>query len=296
MSDKSFLAGAADNVIKLYHSKRKFVGADACAAYISDMEKIGRQPYKLPAAAALSGRISERIEDGMQVFTIGREFSRQVLYLHGGSYFAPPNLFHWDMLTRISAAAEVCITAPIYPRAPVHTCSAAYSKLTKLCAESDFELFMGDSAGGGLALGLTQMLRDEGRHFPDELILISPWLDVTMSNAEMKQFEDTDPVLGIYGLKRFGKLWAGSLDIRDPRVSPIYGSFDGIKKLSIFIGTHEIFYPEVMRLERMLEGSETILDITVGEDMTHVWPSYPMREGREAIARIAEIIKYSQKN
>lgn len=290
MPGKSFLAGAATPVIKLYAGKRKFVEPDALAEYITAMEKNNRLPYKLPTAAMLSGKIAEESFGGMQTFIIGADNDRTVLYLHGGSYFAPPNIFHWDMLIRISEAAGVKIIAPLYPRAPVHTCSAAYSLLTELCEKYCFDLFMGDSAGGGLALGLTQSFAADGLPFPDELILLSPWLDISMENKEMRQFESVDPMLGIYGLKKMGRLWAGNLDVHDPRVSPIYGSFEGIKRLDIFVGTHEIFYPEVMRLAKMLKGSDTEVNVTVGDEMTHVWPAYPMREGREAIAKIVQMI------
>lgn len=290
MPGKSFLAGAAEPVLKLYAGKRKFIDPTACTEYIAAMEKQNRLPYKLPAVATLSGKVSELSFGGMQIFVIGSEHEPTVLYLHGGSYFAPPNIFHWDMLTRIAEAAGVRIIAPLYPRAPVHTSSAAYNLLYELCEGFEFDLFMGDSAGGGLALGLAQSFRADGLPFPDELILLSPWLDVSMENDEMRQFEPVDPMLGIYGLKRMGKLWAGSLDVRDPKVSPIYGSFEGIKRLSIFVGTHEIFYPEVMRLGKLLDGTDTEVNLTVGDEMTHVWVAYPMREGREAVSQIAKII------
>lgn len=285
MPDRSFLAGAAEPVIRLYDGKRKFIDSDACTEYIADMEKQNRLPYKMPALR--SGRFAESILSGMQVFTVGEEYQPTVLYLHGGSYFSPPNIFHWDMLARLSELAKVRIIAPLYPRAPVHTCSAAYTLLTELCSQFEFDVFMGDSAGGGLALGLAQTLHKADRHCPEKIVLLSPWLDVSMENEQMRDYEPLDPMLGIYGLKRMGKLWAGSLDVHDPRVSPIYGDFSGIKELYVYIGTHEIFFPEAERLRTLLEDSGTALDITVGEGMTHVWVSYPMREGRSAVSKIA---------
>jgi acetyl esterase/lipase len=40
---------------------------------------------------------------------------------------------------------------------------------------------MGDSAGGGLSLALCLYLRDEGYKLPAGLVLMSPWVDLTMS-------------------------------------------------------------------------------------------------------------------
>src|SRR3712207_7656426 len=43
----------------------------------------------------------------------------------------------------------------------------------------------GDSAGGGLALGLAQTLRDQGLPQPRRLLLVSPWLDLTLGNPDL---------------------------------------------------------------------------------------------------------------
>ncbi len=42
-------------------------------------------------------------------------------------------------------------------------------------------IVMGDSAGGSLALALSMYLRDEGYRLPRALVLMSPWVDMTMS-------------------------------------------------------------------------------------------------------------------
>ncbi|MGW7642324.1 alpha/beta hydrolase fold domain-containing protein [Streptomyces decoyicus] len=41
---------------------------------------------------------------------------------------------------------------------------------------------MGDSPGGGMALAIPQRLRDTGGRPPDRLVLIAPWLDITLGN------------------------------------------------------------------------------------------------------------------
>ncbi len=298
MPEKSFLAGAAEPVIRLYDGKRKFIDRDACTAYIAAMEKHNQKPYHLPKAAG--NKITEHQFNGMTYYEISpdKPTNIRVLYLHGGSYFSPPHLFHWDMLTRIAEQSGANILVPIYPRAPIHTCSAAYSILCDFCAElfspreDVTDVFMGDSAGGGLAMGLALSMANDGITLPKKLVLLSPWLDISMENAEMTEYEDKDPTLGIYGLKRMGKIWAGSISDHDPRVSPIYGNLSLLKdvEISVFVGTHEIFYPEVLRLERRLNEVGIPCQVVVGNKMPHVWVCYPMREGREAVEKISEII------
>lgn len=300
MAEKSFLAGAAEPVIRIKDSKRKFVDKKACGDYISAMAKRNAEPYRLPKTVQRLGDVNEGQFQGMQYFTVGGDCAQRILYLHGGSYFAPPNLFHWDMLRRISKQSGAQILAPLYPRAPIHTCNAAYAQLRgfyrEFFAGDGAEVcFMGDSAGGGLALGLAQQLAAEDIKQPSKLILLSPWLDISMDNPYMTEYEDCDPMLGIYGLRRMGKLWAGALDVHDPRVSPIYGKLDGLGEIAMFVGTHEIFYPEVMRLSKRMNEEGIAHTLEIGEEMNHVWVCYPMREGREAIDRIVQIITEEKK-
>lgn len=58
---------------------------------------------------------------------------------------------------------------------------------------------MGDSAGGGLALGLALALKTENITQPKDIILLSPWLDVTLSNEDIPKYESSDPILSAWG-------------------------------------------------------------------------------------------------
>jgi acetyl esterase/lipase len=73
---------------------------------------------------------------------------------------------------------------------------------------------MGDSAGAGFALALAQKMKKDGISQSDQIILISPWLDVITSNSEIKAIEKQDPMLGVKGLQLAGKAWAENIDTK----------------------------------------------------------------------------------
>jgi acetyl esterase/lipase len=75
--------------------------------------------------------------------------------------------------------------------------------------EAENMILMGDSAGGGFALALAQRLRDEHLPQPGKIILLSPWLDITLTNECIKSIDRIDPFLGIEGLLEAGKQYAG---------------------------------------------------------------------------------------
>lgn len=53
-------------------------------------------------------------------------------------------------------------------------------------------ILMGDSAGGGFVLALAQFMKQEEVPQPSQLILLSPWLDLSLSNPNIKEIDPSD--------------------------------------------------------------------------------------------------------
>ena len=146
---------------------------------------------------------------------------------------------------------------------------------------------MGDSSGGGLALAFAESLRDSGDPMPERLVLLSPWIDVTMTNPAIPALEEGDFILSAYGLAGLGKLWAGEVDVRDSRVSPLYGSMTGLPPTLIFCGTDEILRPDITLLHEKMKAAGTKSRLVIGEGLWHVFPSYDIPERDTYIDMIA---------
>ena len=176
----------------------------------------------------------------------------------------------------------------VYPKEPVYDCETAYelcfSYYRSYLEKNDCGkiVFMGDSAGGGLALGFAEVLRDQEITCPEELVLISPWVDLTMANPDMADYVNMDPMLGIDGLRRMGEVWANGLDMQDPRVSPLYGDLSGLGHVTLTTGTWEILYPDSLLLSEKLKQAGTECDLIVGERMIHCYPICPIPEAKAA--------------
>lgn len=125
---------------------------------------------------------------------------------------------------------------------------------------------------------------------PEHLILISPWVDVSMS-GDYEEYDELDPMLGVDGLREMGDAWAGNLDLKDYKVSPLFGDIKNLPQTTIFVGTHEIFYPDILKFFNRLADNGIDVELNIGEDMTHVYPLYPMvPESNEAFKHIVEVI------
>ena len=100
-----------------------------------------------------------------------------------------------------------------------------------------------------------------------------------------------DPMLGIEGAREIGKAWAGDLDTKDYKVSPLFGEVDKLPKTTVFVGTHEIIYPDIVEFYNKLHDNGVDAELIVGEEMSHVYPLYPMvPEAKEAFNQIVEIL------
>ncbi len=220
-----------------------------------------------------------------------------VIYLHGGAYVYDMAPVQWSMLGKLMRLAEIEVTVPLYPLAPEATCTEALRWTQDVYREALGRsngkpvVLLGDSAGGGLVLALCQALRDTGEPLPAAQILISPWLDVTCSDPSQEGLEAVDPLLARPGLREAGSWYAGSLPPQDPRVSPIYGDCDGLPPTLALTGTHDLLYPDVLRLRARVETSDSELTVIEAPHMLHVWPAMPIPEARLALGQIASFLQ-----
>ena len=255
--------------------------------------KNGEEDWVMPNY--ISRDLKEENYKGMKVYyaNSNSNYKNILFYIHGGYYLHQPTKYHIKMLKKIIKDGNTMLVFPLYPKAPWHTVEDSFDNILSLFNKIQKEnkdrkiILSGDSSGGAYALALAESTTIQ----PDDLVLLSPWIDVTMSNEEAKQkYLKLDPKIciqkGIYA----GNAWRGKYDANDYRVSPIYGDLSKLKNVTIFIGTHEFLYPDNVLLYNKLKEKGISTTLIVGEKQNHVYPAYPCREGHQAIKQIIQII------
>ena len=218
-----------------------------------------------------------------------------VFYLHGGAYFMDITNAHWKLLKKLVDGADVRLIVPAYRLLPFATYREAFDLVVPLYREyreanpDQKVILMGDSAGGGLSLAVTEQFKADGIILPDELILLSPWVDIAMDNEQIGKYESRDPFLSVQTLSVCAEKWMDGLDAHDWHVSPIYGDLKGIRNVTVFVGTSEIFFPDVTKFFRMLDRDPSN-QLIVGSEMNHVFPLFPIPEAEPAVNRIFEAV------
>lgn len=255
----------------------------------------------LPRSLSKGFRVEVDEINGRNIWTIRPKQNGSVktlLYFHGGAYIHNIQKVHWQLIEKLIHETGVTVIVPDYPLAPQSTCvqtfsfmHSVYDTVLERFAPGDLS-FIGDSAGGGLALALSQSLRNDGRPLPQQLILLSPWLDIGMDNPEIPSLDQFDKILGVRGLQMAGESYAGDLDPRDYRVSPLYGNFDQLPKMSIFIGTHDLLLGDSRRLNTLLEAKGVSYNFFEYPKMMHVWTVIPaLEEAKHSISQIVKVIE-----
>ena len=284
-----------ETALKHKNLKEVLDDEDKADEYLMKRSRMEDWPYELPKRIYRSKvRVVEMFGCEIVLFNESTTADHIILYLHGGAYvneIDPVQIAFCDRLAKKTGAA---IFAPIYPLAPNHTYEETYpivEKLYDLMSELEKPVtIMGDSAGGGLSAAFCEYLAANEMEQPDNLILISPWVDVSMS-GDYEDYRDLDPMLGIGALPKIGEMWAGNLDMKDYRISPLFGDVEGISPTTIFVGTHEVLYPDIMKFYDKLKENGVDVDLIVGEEMPHVYPIFPLiSESKDAFNQIVDII------
>lgn len=223
-------------------------------------------------------RINDKMYEKAHIYSFepNDDFDKIILYIHGGGYIFSLDSAHLKFCDNLCTLLNAKVCVPCYGVPPYVKCDETYDLLYKVY--DDLLKFnkpiyiMGDSAGGGLGLAFTLDLKNKSRKPPKKIVLISPWLDVSMKNSDIEKYEKEDLMLSKYGLIEAGKLWAGDIDTDNYKVSPINGEINNLPPILITVGTKELFYPDIKLFYNKCEKNNVDCILIEAEEMFHAFP------------------------
>ena len=203
-----------------------------------------------------------------------------LLQLHGGGYIGKiRNVYrsfakeYSDMCGGMKVLSIDYRVAPKHPYpAALQDAIASYNWLLSLGYKGNDIIVAGDSAGGGLALALSQYLRDHSMELPAGLVLMSPWTDLTASGESYDYNYEKDPLFGntrdsmIYNGEYIGKY-----DPSIPYISPIFGDFKNLPPMLFQVGSIEMLLSDSVDAAKKAEQAGCSVNLSVYEGMFHVF-------------------------
>lgn len=301
------------HVVEYVHTGRRSPLAWACSALIkasgarknndakarASTDSVS-DPADVPAAIRQRFSVTTTQFEGRPLWTIGPRTgpsSQTILYLHGGAYVMNIVSLHWKLIAAIIERTNATVVVPDYPLAGQATCTDVFTYLEKITPVFDGIrqgrpwTIMGDSAGGGLSYAWAQHLRDVGGAQPDEIVLLSPWLDVRMVDPRQDGLEKLDPMLPRRNSQKAGEAYARELSLTDPRVSPLFGDLENLPEVSIFTGTYDLVNADARSLRDALKAEGLAYRFFEYPKLFHVFMAVTfLPEAKTAIGQIAGIV------
>jgi epsilon-lactone hydrolase len=208
--------------------------------------------------------------------------SPTILYLHGGGFIHDFAHQHFTYLASIVERSGATVIAPQYPLAPEHTWRDSFDAVVGLARTVD--VVMGDSAGGGYALAVSQALAAEG--VARDTVLVAPIIDLTLSSEQTAEYDAIDPWLASDGILHAAAAWAGGDDPARPELSPLFGRFDGLGRVLVFTGTRDVLHPQALQLAQHLPSAQ----LETAQGCVHNYPILPIPEAAHALHTLTEFL------
>lgn len=283
-------------VLKLKGVKKAFSGSPI------DVKHLRKEDIHVPAKRHLAGNTTSVFQIAETTVTeicpVQKVASDHlILYCPGGAFVYGPTELNWKTIAQIVKHTKTKAWLLNYPKAPEANIEQITRNIDQVYAEAlktyqpENIILMGDSVGGNLMISLVQRLINAGESFPSRLIAISPVLDASMTNHAIEQLDKKDPILSKNGVLSAKKMCAGETSLKDPIISPLYGSFKGFPATHLFVAEHDIMLPDQkLAIHKMTqEGVET--EVIEGTGMPHIWPLLPvMSEAQSALSKIEGIV------
>jgi acetyl esterase/lipase len=102
-------------------------------------------------------------------------------------------------------------------------------------------------------------------------VLLSPWVDLSLSGASIAFNAADDPVVSPTWLAACARAYAGTLAPSDPRVSPLFASLYGLPPLGIYVGTREILLDDSARLAVLARAAGVSVELRCYDGLWHNW-------------------------
>lgn len=259
--------------------------------------KLDRQaPKQLPGLNRLKANADG--VSGEWLVPDNHQDNRVVLYLHGGAFVASSPNVHATMLAPWCEALGARALMVDYRLAPEHPFPAASDDsftAYKWLLEQGFApkdiVIAGDSAGGNLVLSTLLRLKAEQLALPACAVLLSPFLDFTLSGRSALTNARRDPIFTSAFAIGVRSHYAPAELHSDPRVSPLLGDFEGLPPMLFQVGSTEMLLDDSVRAASKARDAKVPVQLEIWEKLPHVFQTIDaLPQAKTAAQRICQFV------
>lgn len=272
------------------------------ARLLEERENADRRGAEIPLpegthieAGVIAGVNCERV-------TVGEIPSdKLIMMMHGGGFRSGSILAYRALAARLSQTAEVHVLLVEYRLAPEHPFPAAlddgvtvYRGLLAGSTRPQILFLLGDSAGANLVAAMLLTLRAHGDLLPQGAMLLSPWLDLSLSGESLEANRDRDgltPEMLVTAVSDYLDKDSPSQPT-DPLISPVFADLTGLPPMLIQVGDQEILLDDSLRFAEKAQADGVEVTLEVWPQMQHCWHGDPaLPEAQEALDAVASFVR-----
>ncbi|MDE2422351.1 MAG: alpha/beta hydrolase [Gammaproteobacteria bacterium] len=230
----------------------------------------------------------------------GGHQARALMYLHGGGYVAGSPETHRAFTARLALELNCEVWIPDYRLAPehpfpvgLHDAADVWGEFIQVHAGKTL-LLGGESAGGGLSLALCYLLRERAVRLPDQLFLLSAWLDIRMAGHSYVRNDPSDVIAKSHTTNLgCARHYAGEEPRSNPLMSPLLGDAAGLPRTYVLVANTEIFEDDSRVFFRQARAAGVDVTLEVGDGLWHAWPLFApfIPEARKSIRHLGKWVR-----
>ncbi|PJG44104.1 esterase [Acinetobacter tandoii] len=226
-----------------------------------------------------------------------KQSTQLIFHIHGGVFFLGSLKTHRAFLSQIAARTQMQVLHVDYPLSPEHPFPEAvealftvYLNLLEQGIQAKDIILSGDSCGANLAVALAVKIREAQLEQVSGLILLSPFLDLTLTSESLRFNQKHDALLSIEALETgIDYYLPKEIDRGDPRVSPVFEDLTGLPPTLIQVGSKEILMDDGKRFQQQAEAAGVEVEFKIYTGMWHNFQMFSawFEEAQQALADLA---------
>jgi acetyl esterase/lipase len=147
--------------------------------------------------------------------------------------------------------------------------------------------------GGGLSVAAMLRARELGLPVAAALMLISPWVDMTVTNQTFETNGETEPFFFKEVVTALATVYLGGADPKDPLASPLHADLSGLPPTLIQVGGDETLLGESLQFEENARkaGVDVQVEVFAGQLHTFQMAAGYSPESDDAIRKLAAWVR-----
>ena len=221
-----------------------------------------------------------------------------ILYIHGGAWMLKFPRLHHAMVASWCRRIRARALMADYRLAPEHRFPAgiedvwsAWQWLIDQGTPTQDIIIAGDSAGGNLALALLHRIKAAGGAMPACAVMLSPFVDFTLSSPSMATNEKCDPMFSAAAMVGLRHHYLAPEQMLLPDASPLFGDFNGLPPLFFQSSESEMLRDDSLRAAARAHAAGVTVEVELWDNVPHVFQGFQtLTHGKAALEHIADFI------